>query len=241
MICVMRKKIAIIDDDKKIRDLIKQYLNDQGFECFAGEQGKDLDQIIQKKDIDLIVLDLMLPNESGLDICKRVRVNKVNIPIIMLTAKGDEVDRIIGLEMGADDYLPKPFNPRELLARINSIFRRHEMETNENLINRSANIIKFDDFEFNSQERTLKKGQQSIDLTSGEFSLLKVFIENTNQPLSRDQIMQLAKGKELDVFDRSIDVQISRIRKLIEANPNKPKYLKTKWGYGYVFEITPQS
>jgi len=237
----MRKKIAIIDDDKKIRDLIKQYLNDQGFECFAGEQGKDLDQIIQKKDIDLIVLDLMLPNESGLDICKRVRVNKVNIPIIMLTAKGDEVDRIIGLEMGADDYLPKPFNPRELLARINSIFRRHEMETNENLINRSANIIKFDDFEFNSQERTLKKGQQSIDLTSGEFSLLKVFIENANQPLSRDQIMQLAKGKELDVFDRSIDVQISRIRKLIEANPNKPKYLKTKWGYGYVFEITLQS
>jgi len=237
----MRKKIAIIDDDKKIRDLIKQYLNDQGFECFAGEQGKDLDQIIQKKDIDLIVLDLMLPNESGLDICKRVRVNKVNIPIIMLTAKGDEVDRIIGLEMGADDYLPKPFNPRELLARINSIFRRHEMETNENLINRSANIIKFDDFEFNSQERTLKKGQQSIDLTSGEFSLLKVFIENVNQPLSRDQIMQLAKGKELDVFDRSIDVQISRIRKLIEANPNKPKYLKTKWGYGYVFELTPQS
>jgi two-component system phosphate regulon response regulator OmpR len=241
MICVMRKKIAIIDDDKKIRDLIKQYLNDQGFECFAGEQGKDLDQIIQKKDIDLIVLDLMLPNESGLDICKRVRVNKVNIPIIMLTAKGDEVDRIIGLEMGADDYLPKPFNPRELLARINSIFRRHEMETNENLINRSANIIKFDDFEFNSQERTLKKGQQSIDLTSGEFSLLKVFIENANQPLSRDQIMQLAKGKELDVFDRSIDVQISRIRKLIEANPNKPKYLKTKWGYGYVFELTLQS
>ena len=237
----MRKKIAIIDDDKKIRDLIKQYLNDQGFECFAGEQGKDLDQIIQKKDIDLIVLDLMLPNESGLDICKRVRVNKVNIPIIMLTAKGDEVDRIIGLEMGADDYLPKPFNPRELLARINSIFRRHEMETNENLINRSANIIKFDDFEFNSQERTLKKGQQSIDLTSGEFSLLKVFIENANQPLSRDQIMQLAKGKELDVFDRSIDVQISRIRKLIEANPNKPKYLKTKWGYGYVFEITVPS
>jgi len=198
-------------------------------------------KLFKKKDIDLIVLDLMLPNESGLDICKRVRVNKVNIPIIMLTAKGDEVDRIIGLEMGADDYLPKPFNPRELLARINSIFRRHEMETNENLINRSANIIKFDDFEFNSQERTLKKGQQSIDLTSGEFSLLKVFIENANQPLSRDQIMQLAKGKELDVFDRSIDVQISRIRKLIEANPNKPKYLKTKWGYGYVFEMTPQS
>jgi two-component system, OmpR family, phosphate regulon response regulator OmpR len=237
----MRKKIAIIDDDKKIRDLIKQYLNDQGFECFTGEHGKDLDQVIQKKAIDLIILDLMLPNESGLDICKRIRVNKVNIPIIMLTAKGDEVDRIIGLEMGADDYLPKPFNPRELLARINSIFRRLEMEMNENVIKRSTNLIKFDGFEFNAQERTLKKGQQSIDLTSGEFTLLKVFIENINQPLSRDQIMQLARGKELDVFDRSIDVQISRIRKLIEDNPNKPKYLKTKWGYGYVFEMTPQS
>jgi two-component system, OmpR family, phosphate regulon response regulator OmpR len=241
MICIMRKKIAIIDDDKKIRDLIKQYLNDQGFECFTGEHGKDLDQVIQKKAIDLIILDLMLPNESGLDICKRIRVNKVNIPIIMLTAKGDEVDRIIGLEMGADDYLPKPFNPRELLARINSIFRRLEMEMNENVIKRSTNLIKFDGFEFNAQERTLKKGQQSIDLTSGEFTLLKVFIENVNQPLSRDQIMQLARGKELDVFDRSIDVQISRIRKLIEDNPNKPKYLKTKWGYGYVFEMTPQS
>jgi two-component system, OmpR family, phosphate regulon response regulator OmpR len=237
----MRKKIAIIDDDKKIRDLIKQYLNDQGFECFTGEHGKDLDQVIQKKAIDLIILDLMLPNESGLDICKRIRVNKVNIPIIMLTAKGDEVDRIIGLEMGADDYLPKPFNPRELLARINSIFRRLEMEMNENVIKRSTNLIKFDGFEFNAQERTLKKGQQAIDLTSGEFTLLKVFIENVNQPLSRDQIMQLARGKELDVFDRSIDVQISRIRKLIEDNPNKPKYLKTKWGYGYVFEMTPQS
>ena len=241
MICIMRKKIAIIDDDKKIRDLIKQYLNDQGFECFTGEHGKDLDQVIQKKAIDLIILDLMLPNESGLDICKRIRVNKVNIPIIMLTAKGDEVDRIIGLEMGADDYLPKPFNPRELLARINSIFRRLEMEMNENVIKRSTNLIKFDGFEFNAQERTVKKGQQSIDLTSGEFTLLKVFIENVNQPLSRDQIMQLARGKELDVFDRSIDVQISRIRKLIEDNPNKPKYLKTKWGYGYVFEMTPQS
>ena len=153
----MRKKIAIIDDDKKIRDLIKQYLNDQGFECFTGEHGKDLDQVIQKKAIDLIILDLMLPNESGLDICKRIRVNKVNIPIIMLTAKGDEVDRIIGLEMGADDYLPKPFNPRELLARINSIFRRLEMEMNENVIKRSTNLIKFDGFEFNAQERTLKK------------------------------------------------------------------------------------
>jgi two-component system phosphate regulon response regulator OmpR len=234
----MKKKIIIIDDDRKIRDLIKQYLQDQGFDCSAGEHGKDLDKLILKASPDLIILDLMLPDENGLDICKRLRVNKIKTPIIMLTAKGDEVDRLIGLEMGADDYLPKPFNPRELLARINSIFRRHEMELSEKVNEVSGKTIQFDDFEFNPQERTLKKDKKEIDLTSGEFSLLKVFIENANQPLSRDQIMQLAKGKELDVFDRSIDVQISRIRKLIEEDPNKPKYLKTKWGFGYVFELT---
>jgi len=232
----MKKKIVIIDDDRKIRELIKQYLKDQGFDCFAGEDGSELNEMLTKKEPDLIVLDLMLPKESGLDICKRLRVNKISTPIIMLTAKGDEVDRIIGLEMGADDYLPKPFNPRELLARINSIFRRKSFEEAVASSN-TPSILKFDDFEFNIHERTLKKGSKNIELTSGEFSLLKVFIENANQPLSRDQIMQLAKGKELDVFDRSIDVQISRIRKLIEVNPNKPQFLKTKWGYGYVFEI----
>jgi two-component system phosphate regulon response regulator OmpR len=236
----MKKKIVIIDDDKKIRDLIKQYLRDQGFDCDVGENGSELDELIKKQNIDLLVLDLMLPEESGLDICKRLRVNKILIPIIMLTAKGDEVDRIIGLEMGADDYLPKPFNPRELLARINSIFRRSDLDSTEDSPD-SGKVIKFNDFEFNPQERTLKKATKNIELTSGEYSLLKVFIENANQPLSRDQIMQLAKGKELDVFDRSIDVQISRIRKLIENNPNKPKYLKTKWGYGYVFEISNDS
>jgi len=226
----MKKKIVIIDDDRKIRDLIKQYLQDQGFDCSGCEHGKDLDKILQKSTPDLIILDLMLPDENGLDICKRLRVNKIKTPIIMLTAKGDEVDRIIGLEMGADDYLPKPFNPREL-------FRRHQMELSEKANEASGKTFQFDDFEFNPQERTLKKNKREIDLTSGEFSLLKVFIENANQPLSRDQIMQLAKGKELDVFDRSIDVQISRIRKLIEEDPNKPKYLKTKWGFGYVFEL----
>jgi len=156
----MKKKIIIIDDDRKIRDLIKQYLQDQGFDCSAGEHGIDLDKMILKKNPDLIILDLMLPDENGLDICKRLRVNKTKTPIIMLTAKGDEVDRIIGLEMGADDYLPKPFNPRELLARINSIFRRHEMEVSEKVNEGSVKTIEFDDFEFNPQERSLKKNKK---------------------------------------------------------------------------------
>ena len=223
--------LALIDDDPKILELTAKYLRDQGFTIYTGKNGKELDEILKKYAADLIILDLMMPEESGLQICQRLRVNDVLIPIIMLTAKGDEVDRIVGLEMGADDYLPKPFNPRELLARINAIIRRKEIFS-EKL---STKSIKFGDFLFNIQNRSLSKDGKNISITTGEFNLLKVFTERPKQPLSRDQIMQLARGKELDVFDRSIDVQISRIRKLIEDDPNNPKYLQTKWGFGYIF------
>ena len=222
--------LALIDDDPKILELTAKYLRDQGFTIYTGKNGKELDEILKKYAADLIILDLMMPEESGLQICQRLRVNDVLIPIIMLTAKGDEVDRIVGLEMGADDYLPKPFNPRELLARINAIIRRKETFS-EKL---STKSIKFGDFLFNIQNRNLSKDGKNISITTGEFNLLKVFTERPKQPLSRDQIMQLARGKELDVFDRSIDVQISRIRKLIEKDPNNPKYLQTKWGFGYI-------
>ena len=223
--------LALIDDDPKILELTAKYLRDQGFTIYTGKNGKELDEILKKYAADLIILDLMMPEESGLQICQRLRVNDVLIPIIMLTAKGDEVDRIVGLEMGADDYLPKPFNPRELSARINAIIRRKEIFS-EKL---STKSIKFGDFLFNIQNRSLSKDGKNISITTGEFNLLKVFTERPKQPLSRDQIMQLARGKELDVFDRSIDVQISRIRKLIENDPNNPKYLQTKWGFGYIF------
>ena len=186
---------------------------------------------MKNNEVDLIILDLMMPDESGLTICQRYRVNKINIPIIMLTAKGDEVDRIVGLEMGADDYLPKPFNPRELLARINAILRRQNSPKEES----TNKLIKFGAYEFDKGSRSLSKDGKNIPITAGEFDLLKVFTDHSKQPLSRDQLMQLAKGKELDVFDRSIDVQISRLRRLIEDNPNRPRYLQTKWGYGYIF------
>jgi len=223
--------LGLIDDDPKILELTAAYLREQKFNVYTGKNGKDLDEILKKYSIDLIILDLMMPEESGLQICQRLRVNGTVTPIIMLTAKGDEVDRIVGLEMGADDYIPKPFNPRELLARINAIIRRKETFS----IKSDIKSVSFGSLIFNIQNRSLSKAGKGIPITAGEFDLLKVFTERPNQPLSRDQIMQLAKGKEFDVFDRSIDVQISRLRKLIEDDPNNPKYLQTKWGFGYIF------
>jgi len=223
--------IALVDDDPRIRDLTAKYLTDQGLQILTAESGKALDLVLKNNDISLIVLDLMMPDETGLNICQRLRVNNINIPIIMLTAKGDEVDRIVGLEMGADDYLPKPFNPRELLARITAILRRQNTIENTN----KNKVIKFGAFIFNVDQRSLYKKDVEISITAGEYDLLKIFVERPMQPLSRDQIMQLSKGKELDVFDRSIDVQISRLRRLIEDDLNKPVFLQTKWGFGYIF------
>src|SRR5210317_2273964 len=162
----MKKKIVIIDDDRKIRDLIKQYLQDQGFDCSAGEHGKDLDKMIIKRNPDLIILDLMLPDENGLDICKRLRVNKIKTPIIMLTAKGDEVDRIIGLEMGADDYLPKPFNPRELLARIKAILRRARPSAGE------VRVLELGDIRLDTRTHRANVHDTELKLTGTEFEIL---------------------------------------------------------------------
>ena len=223
--------IALVDDDPKIRELTAKYLSDQELSVKTAANGSELDELMKNNNISLIILDLMMPEESGLNICQRLRVNNVEIPIIMLTAKGDEVDRIVGLEMGADDYLPKPFNPRELLARVNAILRRQQQSSIQN----TKDIFEFGNFSFDISNRSLHKNGQEIQITAGEYDLLRVFAERPKQPLSRDQIMQLAKGKELDVFDRSIDVQISRLRRLIEDNPNRPRYLQTKWGYGYIF------
>ena len=223
--------IALVDDDPKIRELTAKYLSDQELSVKTAANGSELDELMKNNNIGLIILDLMMPEESGLNICQRLRVNNVDIPIIMLTAKGDEVDRIVGLEMGADDYLPKPFNPRELLARVNAILRRQQHNTIQN----TKDIFEFGNFSFDISNRSLHKNNQEIQITAGEYDLLRVFAERPKQPLSRDQIMQLAKGKELDVFDRSIDVQISRLRRLIEEDPNKPKFLQTKWGFGYIF------
>ncbi|MEE9330971.1 MAG: two-component system response regulator OmpR [Methylophilaceae bacterium] len=226
------KKILMVDDDLRMRELLERYLTEQGFDIKTVSDSSEMDAVLANEKFDLLVLDLMLPGEDGLAICRRLRSSNVVTPIIMLTARGDEVDRIIGLEMGADDYLPKPFNPRELLARINAVMRRHEYSPGAN---DKQGVFSFGEFTFDAENRSLTKGGENITITSGEFALLKVFTEHPRQPLSRDRLMQLARGRELDVFDRSIDVQVSRLRRLIEPSPAQPRFLKTMWGFGYVF------
>ena len=182
---------------------------------------------------DLVILDLMLPGESGLDICRRLRGQGDDTPIVMLTAKGDEIDRIVGLEIGADDYLPKPVNPRELLARIRSVLRRLRPATGAPLA--EGGEIRFGDFRLDLGRRELSRDGEPLKLTSGEFAVLSVLLRHPRQPLSRDRLMSLARGREHEAFERSIDVSIARLRKLLEADPRSPRLLQTVWGVGYVY------
>jgi len=234
MMITQNKKILVVDDDVRLRELLERYLTEQGFSVKVVADSKEMDVALATETIDLMVLDLMLPGEDGLSICRRIRGSGILLPIIMLTARGDDVDRIIGLEMGADDYLPKPFNPRELLARVNAVLRRHE-RLQPSAPTPTSDSVSIGDFLFNTSTRSLSLNGVAISITSGEFALLKVFVDHPRQPLSRDRLMQLARGRELDVFDRSIDVQVSRLRKLIESDPAHPRYLQTMWGFGYVF------
>lgn len=227
-------RILVVDDDARLRDLLVRYLSDQGMEVKVAGHAAQMDKILQREHIDLLVLDLMLPGEDGLSICRRKRAGNSNLPIIMLTARGEEVDRIIGLEMGADDYLPKPFNPRELLARIHAVLRRRNVAV-PGAPGKETKTIRFGDVEIDISARTLKKNGIQHTLTTGEFALLHALLEHPREPLSRDKLMNMARGREQGPLDRAIDVQISRLRKLVEPDPAHPRYLQTMWGLGYVF------
>jgi two-component system phosphate regulon response regulator OmpR len=230
------RKILAVDDDSRSRDLLRRYLSAQGFNVSVAEDAKEMDKLWQREHFDLLLLDLTLNGEDGLSICRRLRGNHDNTPIIMLTAKAEEVDRIVGLEMGADDYLPKPFNPRELLARINAILRRRSYtEEHPGAPSHENESATFGPYVLNLSTRTLTCNGESVPITTGEFSVLKVFARHPKIPLSRDKLMELARGREYEAFDRSLDVQISRLRKLIEPNPSKPVFIQTVWGLGYVF------
>jgi two-component system phosphate regulon response regulator OmpR len=230
-----KDKILVVDDDRRLRDLLTRYLGEQGFAVKAVENAEAMDRALARELYDLIVLDLMMPGEDGLAACRRLRGGGNAIPIIMLTAKGDDVDRIVGLEMGADDYLPKPFNPRELVARIHAVLRRRPPAAPPGAPSSDAETASFGRILLNLATRSMQRDGQDVPLTTGEFALLKTLVQHPRQPLSRDKLMELARGREYEVFDRSIDVQISRLRKLVEEDPGQPRFIQTVWGFGYVF------
>jgi two-component system, OmpR family, phosphate regulon response regulator OmpR len=229
------KRLLVVDDDPKLRDLLHRYLTAQQFDVGLAIDGASMNRLLQKETWDLIILDLMLPGEDGLSIMRRLRGANVRTPVIILTAKGDDVDRIVGLEMGADDYLPKPFNPRELLARINAVLRRQPGPESPGAPATDIGEVRFGPFVFDPALRSLSRDGQAVPLTTGEYSVLKVFARHPRQPLNRDKLMVLARGREYGAFDRSLDVQVSRLRKLIESDPTNPRYIQTVWGVGYVF------
>jgi len=230
-----KARILVVDDDLRLRDLLSRYLSEQGFEALTVSHVRALDQALLRNHIDVVVLDVMLPGEDGLSICRRLRGGGSDIGIVMLTAKGDDIDRIVGLELGADDYLSKPFNPRELVARINAVLRRRSPARPPGAPSPVEQKLTFGACTLDLATRTLMRDGQAIALTTGEFALLKVLVEHPRKPLSREKLMELARGREHEAFDRAIDVQVSRLRKLIEKQPSQPRFIQTVWGFGYVF------
>ena len=225
-------KLLVVDDDPELRDLTKAYLVKNGFVVNTAESSVGMDEFLEMNDVDLLVLDLMLPGEHGLAIAKRLKKKK-DLPIIIVSAQGEDIDRIVGLEIGADDYLPKPFNPRELLARIRAVLRRSNSKIEEKETESSRLI--FNDYELDLNSHSLTKGGEKVSLTSGEFDLLALLAANPNRVLHRDTILDKLTGAERSPFDRSIDVRVTRLRGKLEFDPSKPELIKTIWGKGYMF------
>src|SRR5690606_3622896 len=224
--------IAIVEDDEEILRLVSSLLSQEGYAVEAAENGAALDAVLSRTRPDLIILDLMLPGEDGLSICRRLRANNGSIPILMLTAKGDPIDRVVGLELGADDYLTKPFNPRELLARVRAILRRSRGMTEAEANRRYA----FADFVIDLDARTLSTAAgEPVPLTTAEFDLLACFVQRPRRVLSREQLLDWTRGRNADPFDRAIDMTISRLRKKIDAAAPGVNLISTVRNNGYLF------
>jgi two-component system, OmpR family, phosphate regulon response regulator OmpR len=232
----MTQHLLMIEDDARLAQMVAEYLGQSGFEVSVSADGQSGLAQLQTPGTtlpDLVILDLMLPDMDGLEVCRRIRAlsnASAQVPVLMLTAKGDPMDRIIGLEMGADDYLPKPFEPRELLARVRAVLRRRTDGGTP-----SAKQMRFGSLEIDRDARTVMVGPQSCELTSYQFDLLVALAERAGRVLTRDQIMEAVRGRELDAFDRSIDVHMGRIRAAIEVDAKTPKRILTVRGVGYVF------
>lgn len=223
-----RQRLIVVDDDPELRELIAAYLAKQGYDVVGVGDGAAMDEALRSRGADLVVLDLMLPGEDGLSIARRLK-RRENLPMVMISARGEEDDRIIGLELGADDYIAKPFNPRELLARVRAVLRR--------VGNRRSTppVFRFGSFRLDFNARRLTRNDETVALTSGEFDLLAIFVRHPNEVLDRDRLLDLLKGTERSPVDRSIDVRIARLRGKIEPNPGSPTYIQTVWGRGYMF------
>ena len=227
--------ILVVDDDREIRDLTGRYLRKHGFRVDSAADAKAMDRLLRDGRFDLIVLDLMLPGEDGLSICRRLRAS-TRTPILMLTAVAEDTDRIIGLEIGADDYLTKPFNPRELLARIRAVLRRAERA--DSTADPVEGVLTFSGWRLDPARRELRDPQGVlVELTAGEFGLLMALVERPRRVLSRDRLLDLTKGRDAQPFDRSIDVQVSRLRRKIEPDPKNPDMIKTVRSGGYIFTL----
>jgi len=226
--------ILVVDDDREIRDLLGRFLTKHGYRVTAVRDGKEMRRALVDWNIDLVILDLMLPGEDGLSLCRDLRA-KAQTPVIMLTMMGEETDRIIGLEMGADDYLPKPFNPRELLARMKAVLRRAQCAPAP-LRAVGRKVLCFESWRLDTGRRRLESPNGLVvDLSAGEFDLLVAFAEHPQRVLNRDQLLDLTHGRAEAPFDRSIDMQVSRLRRKIEGDPKEPSLIKTVRGGGYVF------
>ncbi len=229
----MSQHLLMIEDDARLAQMVGEYLGQSGFEVSHAGDGQSGLSAVQSAPPDLVILDLMLPDMDGLEVCRRIRAMsgaRAQVPVLMLTAKGDPMDRIIGLEIGADDYLPKPFEPRELLARIRAVLRRRVEGAPE-----IGKQLRFGSLEIDRDARVVSVAGQPCDLTSYQFDLLVALAERAGRVLTRDQIMEAVRGRELDAFDRSIDVHMGRLRAAIEADPKEPKRILTVRGVGYVF------
>jgi two-component system OmpR family response regulator len=225
--------ILVIDDDSDIRRPLAEYLRQRGFRASVAADGKDMDRVLATASIDLVVLDVMLPGEHGFAICRRLR-ETTQIPVILLTALAEATDRIVGLELGADDYVTKPFDPRELVARVGSVLRRSRMLPPQRP--RVRGLVKFDRWRFElSRREVVSPDDVAVRLSAGEHLLLLSFIEHAGVTLSRDQLLDLTRGREAQVFDRSIDNQVSRLRRKLEVDSADPRIIVTEWGGGYVF------
>ncbi|HEV7914317.1 MAG TPA: two-component system response regulator OmpR [Albitalea sp.] len=227
-------RILIVDDEAELRGLLQRYLGEQGLAVRAVADAAAAAKLLARERFDVLVLDVMMPGEDGLSLCSRLRSQGETVPILMLTARGDPVDRIVGLEMGADDYLPKPFSPRELLARLQAMVRRQRVLGAHAGPTGEAPLV-FGRYALFATQRRLEKQGKELPLSSAEFALLHALATHPNRPLGRERLIELTRGRDHEATDRSIDVQVMRLRRLIEDDPAAPRHIQTVWGVGYVF------